>query len=190
LAALFGDANRMIAFHPVAYPRGDSAGGQDHYVRNCDRAFALRDAALNLFLRIRPRVALYQADTFYQHLAFDRIHLQYPSSLAAIAPGNDLDGVVLLDLHLHPNLGLVLMPRRNSTCHELNHLRRERYDLHEFFLAQFACHRAKHARANRLADFADQHRGIGVEPDVGAVLAPGFLAHPDHHAADYFALLN
>src|ERR1700722_6956562 len=40
----------------------------------------------------------------------------------------------------------------------LNHLRRKRHDLHEFLLAQLTSHRPEHARPDRLADIADQHR--------------------------------
>src|SRR5260370_606520 len=53
----------------------------------------------------------------------------------------------------------------------LDHLRGERNDLHEFLLAQLARHRSEHARADGLADIADQPGPVRIETVVGAVLA-------------------
>src|SRR5262245_45832708 len=54
----------------------------------------------------------------------------------------------------------------------LDDLRRERDDLHVLLLAQLARYRTEHAGPDGLPDIADQHGGIGIEADVGAVLAP------------------
>src|SRR6185312_15152920 len=61
------------------------------------------------------------------------------------------------------------------------HLRRERYDLHEAFLAQLAGDGPEDARGPRLAGLVDDHDGVLVEADVAAVLAARFLdrAHDD-----------
>src|SRR5664279_217856 len=63
-----------------------------------------------------------------------------------------------------------------------DHLRSERHNLHEALVAQFPGHRAEDARADRLVQVVDEHGGVGVEPDVGPILAAGLLAHPDDHA--------
>src|ERR1039458_8340327 len=71
-----------------------------------------------------------------------------------------------------------------------NHLGRQGHDLHESLFAQFPGHGSEHARAHRLAQLGDQHCGIGIEPDIRAVLAPGLLAHAHDHAAHHFTLLD
>src|SRR6478609_9017932 len=63
----------------------------------------------------------------------------------------------------------------------LEHLRREGDDLHEVALAQLAGHRPEDARPARVVLSVDDHRGVLVERDVGAVFAPEALlrAHDD-----------
>src|SRR5262249_2750387 len=60
-------------------------------------------------------------------------------------------------------------------------LRRQRDDLHEPALAQLAGHRPENARTDRLTLVVDEHGGISVETDVGAIPAPLLLhgAHDD-----------
>src|SRR3984893_19263710 len=53
------------------------------------------------------------------------------------------------------------------------HLGRQRHDLHELARAQLARHRSEDARADRLALFRDEDRGIAVESDGGCVGAGG-----------------
>src|SRR5689334_114627 len=57
----------------------------------------------------------------------------------------------------------------------LQHLRRERDDLHVPLLAQLAGDGPEDAGGPRLTRIVDQHRGVLVEPDVGAVLPSGLL---------------
>src|SRR5215208_1456507 len=61
------------------------------------------------------------------------------------------------------------------------HLRGERDDLHEAAVAQLARDRAEDARPARVVLGVDDHRGVLVEGDVGAVVAPELLlrAHDD-----------
>src|SRR5581483_6226365 len=80
--------------------------------------------------------------------------------------------------------------RSYATLDMLDDLRREGNDFHEALIAQFARHGAEHARADRLADFANQHGGIRIEADVGTVLAAGLRPHPHDHAAHHFPLLD
>src|ERR1041385_8178590 len=63
----------------------------------------------------------------------------------------------------------------------LEHLRRERDDLHVALLAQLTRDRSENAGGPGLPGVVDQHSGVLVEPDVGAVLATDFLgrAHDD-----------
>src|SRR5580700_9269135 len=71
-----------------------------------------------------------------------------------------------------------------------NHLGRQGHDLHESLLAQLPGYGSEHARTHRFAQLRDQHGGIGIESDIGPVLAAGFLAHPHDHTAHYFAFLD
>src|SRR5436305_5915489 len=71
-----------------------------------------------------------------------------------------------------------------------DHLRRERHDLHEPLLAQLATHRPEDAPGAGLALIGDEHRGVLVEPDVGAVLAPRLLRGAHDHALHHLALLD
>src|SRR3954447_266844 len=72
----------------------------------------------------------------------------------------------------------------------LEHLRRERNDLHEVALAQLARDRPEDAGAARVVLRVDDHRRVLVERDVGAVVATeGLLgAHDDRR--DDLALLD
>src|SRR5437879_5408018 len=71
-----------------------------------------------------------------------------------------------------------------------DHLRRERYDLHELLLAQLATDRPEDAGRAGLALVGDEHRGVLVEPDVGAVLALRLLGGPDDDGPHHLALLD
>src|SRR6476620_7533565 len=63
----------------------------------------------------------------------------------------------------------------------LQHLGRERDDLHVLLIAQLAGDRAEDTRRPRLARIIDDHDGVLVEADVAAVLPPRLLrrAHDD-----------
>src|SRR5260370_10710287 len=68
-----------------------------------------------------------------------------------------------------------------------DHLWRERHDLHEPLLAQLAADGPEDAGRAGLPLLGDQHGGVFVKPDVGAVLTLGLFgrAHDDrpHHLA-------
>src|SRR5918997_1696139 len=70
------------------------------------------------------------------------------------------------------------------------HLRGERDDLHEPAVAQLAGHRPEDARAARGVLGVDDHRGVLVEGDVGAVLAPELLLRAHDHGLHHLALLD
>src|SRR4051794_25939498 len=72
----------------------------------------------------------------------------------------------------------------------LEHLRREGDDLHEVALAQLAGHGPEDARAARVVLGVDDHRGVLVEGDVGAVLAPELLLRAHDDRLDHLALLD
>src|SRR6185369_7687001 len=88
------------------------------------------------------------------------------------------DLVVLLDL------------RSLCSCGHLNHLRRERNNLHEVLVAQLARYWSKNACADRRAVFFDQHRGILIEPHVRAVSAAHFLTRTHNHRILNGSLFN
>src|SRR3954463_13646349 len=72
----------------------------------------------------------------------------------------------------------------------LEHLPRETDDLHEVAVAQLARHRAEDARPPRTAGGVDDHGGVLVESDVGAVLAPELLLRAHDHGRHDLALLH
>src|SRR6266516_3413154 len=69
-------------------------------------------------------------------------------------------------------------------------LRRERHDLHELLVAQLAAHRAENTSGPRLTLVVDQHGGVLVEPDVGAVFASSLFGRPHDHRLGHLALLH
>src|SRR5688500_15794544 len=72
----------------------------------------------------------------------------------------------------------------------LEDLRREADDLHEVAVAQLARHRPEDARAARVVGRVDDHRGVLVEGDVGAVVAPELLLRAHDDRLDDLALLD
>src|SRR5215203_2580805 len=70
------------------------------------------------------------------------------------------------------------------------HLRGERDDLHEAAVAQLARHRAEDARPARVVLGVDDHRGVLVEGDVGAIVAPELLLRAHDDRLDDVALLD
>src|SRR6266508_6659292 len=72
----------------------------------------------------------------------------------------------------------------------LQHLRRERHDLHVPLLAQLAGDGSEDTGGPRLAVVGDQHGGVLVEPYVGAVRAPGLLGRPHDDRLGHVALLH
>src|SRR6476661_2814211 len=88
-----------------------------------------------------------------------------------------------------PEMTMTSSSRRIFTA-MLEHLRRERHDLHEVALAQLAGDGAEDARATWVVLGVDDHRRVLVERDVGAVGAAERLlgAHDDRR--DDLALLD
>src|SRR5215212_11455172 len=70
------------------------------------------------------------------------------------------------------------------------HLRGKRDDLHEPAVAQLAGHRPEDAGAARVVLGVDDHRGVLVEGDVGAVLAAELLLRPHDDGLDHLALAD
>src|SRR5690606_37965401 len=70
------------------------------------------------------------------------------------------------------------------------HLGRQADDLHEFPAAQLARHRTEDAGADRLALLVDQHRGVLIELDRGAVGPVQLLGRADDDGAMDVALLH
>src|SRR3984957_10867831 len=155
-----------------------------HHIGNVYGRFLLDDAALDVFLRIGAGVTFHDRHMLHHHAVFLRVDGKHPATLTRILARNHSHIVALANGDSVP-LGSV-MPQ----CHELPNLRSQRNYFCVLALAQFASHRTKHARANRLARVVDQHRGVVVEADVRAILAARFLAHAYHHSLYYRALLH
>src|SRR3954462_14959821 len=80
--------------------------------------------------------------------------------------------------------------RGGSSEGPLEHLRREGHDAHEAAVAQLARHGAEDARAARVVRRVEDHRGVLVEGDVGAVVAPELLLRAHDDRLDDLALLD
>src|SRR5690606_3754998 len=72
----------------------------------------------------------------------------------------------------------------------LQHLGRERDDLHELLGAQLARDRTEHARPEELALVVEQYRGVGVEADGRPVRAAHALARAYDDRVVHVALLD
>src|SRR5690348_69246 len=72
----------------------------------------------------------------------------------------------------------------------LQHFRRERHDLHEPLGAQFPGHRSEDAGADRLQLRREEHRRVGVELHLGAVVAAHALPRPHDDRVVDLALLH
>src|SRR6266851_6869424 len=177
---------RAVRQHGVADPRVLPAVPADHqYVRGVYPGFLLHDPALDVFRRVGTRVALDDAHVLHDHGVLLGVDGQHAPALAGVFAGDDLDVVALADLNGVP-LGSFV-----SECHRLPNLRSQRNDLGKFLFAELARHGAENARPNRLTGIVDQHGGIVVKPDVGAILAPPFFPHPHDdrlHNAAFFDL--
>src|SRR5260370_176704 len=94
-------------------------------------------------------------------------------------------------LRLMSTLVCISQPSRRRLQHlGLQHLRRQRHDLQELLFAQLAGHRPEHAGSHRLSGFIDEHGGILVKADIGAVAAAVLLALAHDHALDHGALFR
>src|SRR5689334_7797809 len=71
-----------------------------------------------------------------------------------------------------------------------DHFGSERHDLHELALAELAGDRSEDARPDGLFGIVDDDRGIVVELDVAAVLAPLLLDRAHDDRLDHGALLH
>src|SRR5215207_3216555 len=114
-------------------------------------------------------MALDHARAFDFDFALRRQHFQHAATPAFVAPGNDRHLIVLLDL------GAL------CSCHLLNHLRRERNDLHKVLVAQLARYWSKHARTDRRPVLLDQHRRVLIESHVRPISAAHFLTRAHDH---------
>src|SRR3989449_5069551 len=71
-----------------------------------------------------------------------------------------------------------------------DHLRCERDDLHEPLVAQLAPHRPEDAGRTGLPLVGNEHGGVLVEPDVGAILALSLLGRAHDHRLHHLALFD
>src|SRR3954453_23731348 len=81
-------------------------------------------------------------------------------------------------------------PSSRTTAPSLQHLRRQRDDLHEPLLPQLTTYRAEDAGATGIATVTDQHGGVLVEADVGAIRPTTSLGSTDDDGPDDVALLD
>src|SRR3954469_12514205 len=155
-------------------------GVYERHVRDVDRARALDHADLRVRVeRGRALVALLDVQAVDVDLVVLAVDLDDAPGLAAVLAADHDDLVVAAD----PELAALAL-------HGLEHLRGERDDLHEAAVAQLAGHRPEDARAARVVRLVDDHRGVLVEADVRAVLAPEGLLRSHDDRADDLALLD
>src|SRR3954471_1596870 len=145
---------------------------EDRDVGDVDPALALDHADLGIGPRlIRALVALDDVEALDVDARALAVHPKHLAGLALVLAGDDDHLVVGADLHLE-------------------HLRRERDDAHEAAVAQLARDRAEDARAARVVGGVEDHGGVLVEGDVGAVVAPELLLGAHDDRLDDLALLD
>ncbi|BAI64322.1 coenzyme F420-reducing hydrogenase, beta subunit [Rothia mucilaginosa DY-18] len=112
-------------------------------------------------------------DALNNHAVFLGENLQNLALLALICTGNNLNQVAGLDL-----------------SHELEHLRSQRNDLHELLVAKLTTHGAEDTGTTGITiSVLQDHCGVLVELDVGAVGTTGFLLGADDDCLDNVTLL-
>src|SRR3954469_14027085 len=114
-----------------------------------------------------------------------------PSTKTRFFFGSTALTVPVLPLSL-PVITLTVSPLRifKRWAIALEDLRGQGDDLHEVAVAQLAGHRAEDARAPRVVLRVDEHGGVLVEGDVGAVVSPELLAGANDDGRDDLALLD
>src|SRR3954471_14818474 len=155
-------------------------GVDQRHVGDVDGAGPLDDADLGVRVeRARALVALLDVQAVDVDLVLLAVHADDAPGLAAVLAADHDDLVVAAD----PQLAALAL-------HELEHLRGERDDLHEAAVAQLAGDGAEDARPARVVRLVDDHRGVLVEADVGAVVAAEGLLRAHDDRADDLALLD
>src|SRR5215212_8291319 len=109
-----------------------------------------------------------------------RVVMFTPSTNSRFFFGSTVSTRPVLPLSL-PEMTFTSSPLRILSPAMSEHLRSQRDDLHEVAVAQLARDGAEHARAARVVRGVDDHGGVLVERDVGAVVAAELLlrAHDD-----------
>src|SRR3954451_20639594 len=119
-----------------------------------------------------------------------RVVMLRPSTNTRCLFGSTVSTVPVLPLSL-PDMTFTVSPLRIlKPAMALKHLRSQRDDLHEVAVAQLARHRPEDAGAARVVGGVDDHGGVLVESDVGAVLAPNLLLRAHDRGRDDRALLH
>src|SRR3954454_17606888 len=147
-------------------------GVEDRDVGDVDRALALDHADGRVGpRRVRALVALDHVQALDVDPRAPAVDPDDLAGLALLLAGDDDHLVVGADLHLE-------------------HLRSERDDAHEAAVALLARHGAEDAGPARVVRRVEDHRGVLVEGDVGAVLAPELLLRAHDDRLDDLALLD
>src|SRR4051794_10752523 len=97
------DAHRLVA-----------ARAYDHQVRDRHRAFALGNAALDLFLRVGARVTFDHPHVFHKHPARLAVHRENAAFPALVTAGDHLNRVFFFDFDPYR---LSRLPLRD--CHQI-----------------------------------------------------------------------
>src|SRR5687767_14709799 len=115
---------------------------------------------------------------FYDDLPCGTIDGENLAGLSTIAAGDDH--------HRIPFTNMSLLQRVHDYRYSwLKHFRSQRDDFHKFFPAKLPCDRSENAGPDGLTLFVNEHTGIPIEFNIGAVFAPDFFRRPhDHCPAD------
>src|SRR5882724_812409 len=72
----------------------------------------------------------------------------------------------------------------------LEHLRRQRDDLHELLVPQFPAYRAKNTSTAWLSVVLNKHCGVLIKSDVGTIRPAALFHGADNDGFDYVALFH
>src|SRR2546427_5560518 len=154
---------------------GVKALGQ-HDVGNVQGAFALDDRALGtVLIGVFLQVLLDHVRPFDDDAVLVAQDLKNLAALAALGARDNHYLISFFDVKL---------------LHNSNYFRRQRNYFHELLLPQLAGDGAENTGAARVILIVNDDDGIGVEPQIRAVVAPNRVPGPHHHCVDHFTLFD
>src|SRR5690606_18169832 len=141
-----------------------------------NRRFLLHDSAGHAAHGIGFRMPLYYVYVL-DHDAVVGVDAQHRTALTFVFADQHDDVVALSNL-------------THDARSPLQHLRRQRNDLHELLTAQLTSHGPEDTSSNRLQLVVQQHCGVAVETYEGSIRAPDPFLGAYHEGVVHLALLD
>src|SRR5271168_9380 len=196
-SALAAYADFLVAAHFVSDAHRPARSANQLDVRQRDAALLLRNAALNVALRIGAHVLFHHHDVLDQNLPVVGKHAQHTPFLTLVASGDHLYGVVAPDIHplmlsndCSHNSNPVFVSSSCAASRRLQNFRSEGHDLQKLLVAKLTGHRTKDAGPDWLASFIDQYSRVLIEANIGTIAAAILFVRAHNDRFHHGALLN